>query len=268
MIPEKVSNLMPFLDVNGVRIRYEWSGLEAAPPLVFSNSLGTDIAMWDSQTAALSRDFRILRYDTRGHGRSSVMPGPYTINQLADDVVGLLDELELERSDFCGLSIGGLIAMSLALRVPQRLRKVVLCNTAAKIGSHEIWNARIDAVRKGGMAAVVPGILERWYTAEFRSASPEAVESTRRTLLSTSVEGYAGCCAALRDVDLRNDIAGIHLPVLIIAGAHDPATTPADGRFLAERIAGSRYVELRAAHLSNIEASGAFTMELSAFLKA
>jgi 3-oxoadipate enol-lactonase len=259
---------MPFLDVNGVRIRYEWSGLEAAPVLVFSNSLGTDIAMWDSQAAALSRDFRILRYDTRGHGRSSVMPGPYTINQLADDVVGLLDELELEHVDFCGLSIGGLTGMSLALRVPQRLRKVVLCNTAAKIGSPEIWNARINAVQKGGLAAVVPGILERWYTAEFRSASPEAVESTRRTLLSTPVEGYAGCCAALRDADLRNDIAGIHLPVLIMAGAHDPAITPADGRFLAERIAGSRYVELRAAHLSNIEASGAFTMVLSAFLKA
>jgi len=259
---------MPFLDVHDVRIRYEWSGPETAPVLVFSNSLGTDLAMWDSQTAALSRDFRILRYDTRGHGRSSVMPGPHTMNHLADDVVGLLDELELEHVHFCGLSIGGLTGMSLALRAPQRLRRVVLCNTAAKIGSAEIWNARIDAVHNGGMAAVVPGILERWYTAEFRSASPEAVESTRRMLLNTPVEGYAGCCAALRDADLRNEIAGIRLPVLIIAGAHDPATTPADGRFLAERIAGTRYVELRAAHLSNIEASDAFTMELSAFLKA
>jgi 3-oxoadipate enol-lactonase len=259
---------MPFLDVNGVRIRYEWSGPETAPVLFFSNSLGTDLAMWDSQAAALSRDFRVLRYDTRGHGRSSVMPGSYTISQLADDVVGLLDELELEHVHFCGLSIGGLTGMSLALRVPQRLRKVVLCNTAAKIGSPEIWNARIDAVQKGGMAAVVPGILERWYTAEFRSASPEVVESTRRMLLNTPVEGYAGCCTALRDADLRNEIAGIRLSVLIIAGAHDPATTPADGRFLAERIAGTRYVELPAAHLSNIEASDAFTMELSAFLKA
>lgn len=259
---------MPFLDVNDVRIRYEWSGSETAPVLVFSNSLGTDLAMWDAQAASLSRDFRILRYDTRGHGRSSVMPGPHTMNQLADDVVGLLDKLELEHVHFCGLSIGGLTGMSLALRAPQRLRRVVLCNTAAKIGSREIWNARIDAVHKGGMAAVVPGILERWYTAEFRSASPEAVESTRRMLLNTPVEGYTGCCAALRDADLRNEIAGIRLPVLIIAGAHDPATTPADGRFLAERIAGTRYVELRAAHLSNIEASDAFTKELSAFLKA
>jgi len=259
---------MPFLDVNDVRMRYEWSGPETAPVLVFSNSLGTDLAMWDSQAAALSRDFRILRYDTRGHGRSSVMPGPYTISQLADDVVGLVDELELEHVHFCGLSIGGLTGISLALRVPQRLRKVVLCNTAAKIGSLEIWNARIDAVHKGGMAAVVSGILERWYTAEFCSASPEAVESTRRMLLNTPVEGYASCCAALRDADLRNEIAGIRLPVLIIAGAHDPATTPADCRFLAERIAGARYVELQAAHLSNIEASNAFTMELLAFLKA
>jgi 3-oxoadipate enol-lactonase len=259
---------MPFLDVNGVRIRYEWCGPEAAPVLVFSNSLGTDLAMWNTQASALSRDFRILRYDTRGHGCSSLPPGPYKLDQLANDLIGLLDKLALERVHFCGLSIGGMTGMALALRAAPRLRKVVLCSSAAKIGSPEIWNARIEAVRKGGMQSVVPGILERWYTAAFRSAWPEAVESTRRTLLSTPVEGYAGCCAALRDADLRNDVAGIHLPVLIIAGAHDPATTPADGRFLAERIAGSRYVELRAAHLSNIEASDAFTIELSDFLKA
>lgn len=258
---------MPLLELNDVRIYYELSGPSAAPVLVFSNSLGTDLAIWDSQVAILSRDFRILRYDTRGHGRSSVPSGPYTIYQLADDVVGLLDKLEVERAHFCGLSIGGMTGMSLALRFPDRLFRVVLCNTAVKIGSPEIWNARIDAVQKGGMEAVVPGILERWYTAEFRSAAPQAVESTRSTLLSTPVEGYAGCCAALRDADLRNEIAGIRLPVLIIAGADDPATTPTDGRFLAERIAGARYAELRAAHLSNIEASDAFTMELSAFLK-
>lgn len=259
---------MPFLDVNGVCLRYEWSGPAVAPVLVFSNSLGTDLAMWDFQAASLSRDFRILRYDTRGHGGSYVPQGPYTLDQLANDLIGLLDQLELERVYFCGLSIGGMTGMALALRAAQRLHRVVLCNTAAKIGSPEIWNARIEAVRMGGMPSVVPGILERWYTAAFRSASPEAVESTRRTLLSTPVEGYAGCCAALRDADLRNEIAGIHLPVLIITGTHDPATTPADGRFLAEKISWSRYVELRAAHLSNIEASDAFTMELSAFLKA
>jgi 3-oxoadipate enol-lactonase len=259
---------MPLLELNDARIYYELFGSSAAPVLVFSNSLGTDLTMWDSQAAVLSRDFRVLRYDTRGHGRSSITPGPYSMGQLADDLIGLLDKLELDRVHFCGLSIGGMTGISLALRFPQRLVKVILSNTAAKIGSSEVWNARIDAVRKGGMQSVVPGILERWYTAEFRSASPEAVESTRRMLLNTPVEGYAGCCAALRDADLRNEIAGIHLRVLIIAGAHDPATTPADGRFLAERIAGSRYVELRAAHLSNIEASEAFTMELSAFLKA
>jgi 3-oxoadipate enol-lactonase len=259
---------MPLLELNDARIHYQLSGPSAAPVLVFSNSLGTDLTMWDSQAAVLSRDFRVLRYDTRGHGLSSVTPGPYTMNQLADDVVGLLTKLELERVHFCGLSIGGLTGMSLALRFPQRLIKVILSNTAAKIGSSDAWNARIDTVRKGGMQSVVPGILERWYTTEFRSASPEAVESTRRMLLNTPVEGYAGCSAALRDADLRNEIAGIRLPVLIIAGASDPATTPADGRVLAETISGSRYVELQAAHLSNIEASDAFTMELSAFLKA
>jgi len=258
---------MPLLELNDARIYYELSGPSAAPVLVFSNSLGTDLAMWDSQAATLSRDFRILRYDTRGHGRSSVPSGPYTIRHLTNDVVGLLDRLEVESTYFCGLSIGGMTGMSLALQVPQRLAKIVLCNTAAKIGSPEVWNARIDAVQKGGMEAVVPGILERWFTAAFRSASPEAVESTRRTLLETPVEGYAGCCAALRDADLRDSIAGIDVPVTIIAGTYDPATTPADGRFLAGRIDGARYVELPAAHLSNIEASAAFTRELSAFLR-
>jgi 3-oxoadipate enol-lactonase len=259
---------MPFLELKDAGIHYEFSGHDDAPVLVFSNSLGTDLAMWDPQVEALSQDFHILRYDTRGHGRSAVTSGPYTMDQLADDVIGLLDKLGVERVHFCGLSMGGMIGMSLALRVPHRLHRIVLCSTAAKIGSPETWNTRIQTVCQRGMPALVGGVLERWYTLAFRAASPEAVEITRRTLLHTSAEGYIACCAAIRDADLREAIAGVHLPTLIISGVHDPVTTPADGHFMAERIAGSRYVELPAAHLSNIEASAAFTMELAAFLKA
>jgi 3-oxoadipate enol-lactonase len=259
---------MPFLQLDGARIRYEVSGPEQALTLVLSNSLGTDLAMWDPQVAALNRHFRIVRYDTRGHGQSSVTPGPYTIDQLADDVNALFDHLKLDRVYFCGLSMGGMTAMSLALRAPQRLHKIVLCSTAPKIGTPETWNTRIETVRTGGMAAVVDGVLQRWYTSEFRASAPQAIESTRQTLLKTSVEGYVACCAAVRDADMRDAIVGIQVPTLIITGAHDPVTTPADGHFMEQRIAAARYYELPAAHLSNIEAPAAFTNELSSFLKA
>lgn len=259
---------MAFLELKDARIYYELSGPECAPVLMFSNSLGTNVAMWDPQMQALSQAFRILRYDTRGHGESSVLPGPYTIDQLADDVVALLDQLRIERAHFCGLSMGGMIGMSIAMRVPRRLLKLVLCNTAPKIGSPEVWNTRIDTVRKGGMRAVANSVLERWFTPSFRAASPSAIESTRQMLLTTPVEGYVAACAAVRDMDVNGLISSIRVPTLIISGTHDPVTPPSDGHFLAERIPGAVYKELPAAHLSNIEAAVAFTMEVSNFLKA
>jgi 3-oxoadipate enol-lactonase len=258
---------MPFLELNRSRIHYELSGRDAGDALVFSNSLGTNLAMWDRQMEALSGSFRILRYDTRGHGQSEVTPGPYTIEQMAGDVLALLDSLKLDRVSFCGLSMGGMIGMALALRVPERIQKLILCNTAPKIGSAEMWNTRVTTVRNSGMGAVADGVLERWFTPAFRAATPEPVATTRKMLLTTPVEGYAACCGAIRDTDLRDEISNIRVPALIIAGSHDPVTPPADGLFMAARIAGSKYVELAAAHLSNVEAADAFTTELSAFLK-
>jgi 3-oxoadipate enol-lactonase len=259
---------MPLLQPDGSQIYYELAGPERAPALLFSNSLGTDLAMWDPQLSTLAQDFRVVRYDTRGHGQSSVTPGSYTIDQLADDVVALLDHLELRQVYFCGLSMGGMTGMSLALRAPHRLHKIVLCSTAPKIGTAETWNTRIETVRKGGMAAVVDGVLQRWYTSAFRASSPQAIESTKKTLLKTPMDGYVACCAAVRDADMREAISMIRVPALIIAGTHDPVTTPADGHFMEARIPGSKYCELPAAHLSNIEAAVAFSKELSAFLKA
>jgi 3-oxoadipate enol-lactonase len=259
---------MSFLDLDDGRIHYEMAGPTSAPTLLFSNSLGTSLAMWEPQANALMQDYCILRYDTRGHGRSSVSPGPYRISQLADDVVVLLDRLGLQRVHFCGLSMGGMIGMLLAARAPERLEKLVLCNTAPQIGSAEVWNTRIETVRKGGMGAVVDGILGRWFTAGFRAASPAAIEHTRRMLMETQVEGYSACCAAVRDMDGRDLVASIRVPTLIISGAEDPVATPEEGRLMAERIAGAEYKELAAAHLSNIEAASAFTIELSRFLKA
>jgi 3-oxoadipate enol-lactonase len=164
--------------------------------------------------------------------------------------------------------MGGMVGMSLAMRAPDCLGKLILCNTAPKIGTPEIWDARITAVRTGGMAAVVDGVLERWFTPNLRRSSPASIQKTREMLLRSPVEGYVACCSAVRDMDARESIAGIKVPTLIISGAQDPVTPPHDGRFMAEKIAGSVYKELPAAHLSNIEAAGAFTMEVLQFLKS
>lgn len=259
---------MAFLELQDSRIHYELSGSEKLPTLMFSNSLGTNISMWNRQMPVLARDFQILRYDTRGHGQSSVSPGPYTMDQLACNVLGLLDHLAIERIHFCGLSMGGMIGMLLALQAPHRLGKLVLCNTAAKIGTADQWNARIHTVQKQGMQGVVDGVLERWFTPRFRAASPSAIESTRQMLFTTPVEGYIGCCAAIRDTDLRDMISRIRVPAMIISGTHDPVATSLDGHFMEQHIPGAQYKELPAAHLSNIEAAETFTMEVSNYLRA
>jgi 3-oxoadipate enol-lactonase len=259
---------MSFVDVNGARIRYELSGPESAPPLVFSNSLGTDLAMWDPQIAVFSQDFRILRYDTRGHGQSSVTTEPYSIEALANDAVELIRKLGLGPVNFCGLSMGGMTGMSIATRVPDLVSKLILCDTSPKIGTAETWNTRISTVRSAGMQSVIGGILERWYTASFRASFPDTVEATKKTLLSTAPEGYIACCGAIRDADLREAIRAIVVPTHIMTGAHDPVTTPADAHFMKDRIAGSTYIELSAAHLSNVEAADVFNASLSNFLKA
>lgn len=245
---------------------YMLSGPADVPLLMFSNSLGTNLRMWEPQAAALENKFRILRYDTRGHGRSLNSPGPYTIEQLGRDVLELLDRLEIGQVSFCGLSMGGMIGMWLGIHAPERLRRLVLANTGAKIGTAELWNTRIAAVERGGMAALTQATLERWLTAEFRAKSPETVARVREMLETTPAAGYAACCAAIRDCDLREDIAAIRVPTLVIAGARDPATPAADGRFAAERIGGARYAELDSAHLSNLEQTGRFNQELAEFL--
>jgi 3-oxoadipate enol-lactonase len=257
---------MPFAQLQDVRIHYDLAGPLGAPALVFSNSLGATLSMWDPQMPVFEKQFRVLRYDTRGHGQSSVTRGPYTIDQLARDVIGLLDELKLDRVRFCGLSMGGQTGMWLALNAPDRFHKLVLCNTAAKIGTPEMWNTRIEGVRKGGMKSISSAVMERWFSADYRTKSPDVVASTKLMLEGANPDGYVRNCAAIRDFDARESIAAIHVPTLVIAGTHDAATTPADGRYLADRIAGARYVELNAAHLSNIENRDRFNTELSAFL--
>jgi 3-oxoadipate enol-lactonase len=257
-----------FAELKDARIHYELAGPANAPVVMFSNSLGTNFSMWDTQVPEITKKFRVLRYDKRGHGQSSVSPAPYTIEQLGRDAVALLDFLKLDTVNFCGLSIGGQTGMWLGVHAAERLKKLVLCNTGAKIGSPEVWNPRIEAVRKGGVKAVSGAVIERWFTAGFRAKEPAAISKIQQALESTSPEGYTGCCAAVRDFDCRERLGAIQTLTLVVAGAHDPATPPADGRFVAETIPGARYVELDAAHLSNIEDRDRFTAEVGNFLAA
>ena len=257
---------MPFIDIADLRLYYRFDGADDAPVVMLSNSLGTNTAMWDAQMPALTARYRVLRYDSRGHGQSAVTPGPYSIEQLARDAVALLDALGLIRVRFCGLSLGGMVGQWLGAHAAQRLSRLVLCNTTARIGAPDAYNARIDTVNKGGMAAIADGVLARWYTAPFIAAAPDTIAATRTMLLNTPAAGYVASCAAARDMDQRDSATRIAAPTLVIAGTHDLATPPAEGRFLVERITGARYVELAAAHLSNIEAPTAFTAALTGFL--
>lgn len=259
---------MPFLVLDEVRLHYELSGPPDAPVLLFSNSLGTNLGMWEAQREALEKKFRILRYDKRGHGASSVPPAPYKIEQLGCDVLGLLDGLRLDRVNFCGLSIGGLTGMWLAIHAPQRLRKLVLCNTGARIGTVEMWNGRIESVRQGGTKSMAPAVVERFFSPGFRAGCPQAVRTAQNVLSEIASEGYMGCCAALRDADLRDRISGIQIPTLVIAGSKDNATPPSLGQWLRDHIPGAEYAELPAAHLSNIEAAAEFNAAISKFLRA
>jgi len=257
---------MPFAQLPDVRLHYRIDGDEASPPLLLSNSLGTSFEMWEPQVAALAARFRVVRYDTRGHGKSEVTPGPYSISQLAGDALGLLDRLSIARTHFCGLSMGGAIGMWLGIDAPDRIDRLVLANTAAKIGTADMWNARIDAVRRGGMASIAPAVFARFFTPQALAHPTPPIAQLRATFEAMSGDGYAACCAAVRDMDLRQALGRIHAPTLVIAGADDLATPPVDGHFAAEHIHGARYVELPAAHLSNVQAAPAFTRALVNFL--
>jgi 3-oxoadipate enol-lactonase len=257
---------MPTIDADGCPIHVEIEGPDKAPVLLFSNSLGTNLHIWDEQAKSLSKKFRVVRYDQRGHGKSGAPKTPYTLERLGKDAVAILDGLKIERAHFCGLSMGGFTGMWLGRLAPKRIHKLILSNTAAKIGDPIIWNGRIQTVLGKGMGAIVDGVLERWFTKTFREKSAPAVAVVREMLLKTAPHGYAGCSAAIRDMDQRWDIGTIALPTLIIAGQHDPATTVKDAELIASRIKNSKFVKLDAAHLSNIEQEKQYTDTIEKFL--
>jgi 3-oxoadipate enol-lactonase len=258
---------MAILELDEVRLHYELSGTPDNPVLVLSNSLGADLSMWFPQVAELSRHFHLLRYDTRGHGGSSTPSGPYSIAQLANDLLDLLDHLDIERASICGISMGGMVSLWMGIHAADRVDRLILANTAAHIGTLESWNTRIATVEAQGLEPVVPAILERWYTPAFRTASPEVVEHTRAMIAATSVPGYVACCAAVRDADFRHEANAVHAPALVLSGAYDQVTTPADGHFLQSQMAHANYRQLTAAHLSNQEAAEQFNAAVLHFLQ-
>jgi 3-oxoadipate enol-lactonase len=252
---------------DGVRLAYRVDGPDDAPAIVLVNSLGMDLRMWDPQVALLSRSLRIVRFDCRGHGASDVPPGPYTIEQLGLDLLALLDTLQIERAHLCGLSLGGMTTLWFASQYPDRVTSAVFANTAARIGTTEIWNARIDAVSTGGMGAVRDAVLARFLSEGFRHRHPEVVRQIAEMIEATNPAGYIGACAALRDTDLGERLAAIHVQSLILAGALDESTPPSQARDLHSAIMGSELVILSdAAHLSNVEQPETFSQCILGFL--
>ena len=252
-------------------LNYRLDGPQGAPVLVLSNSLGTDLGMWDAQIPAFTEHFQVLRYDTRGHGQSLVSEGPYSIEQLGRDVLALMDALHIERAHFCGLSMGGLIGQWLGIHAGERLNKLVVCNTAAKIGEPSVWNPRIEMVLRDGPAAMAglrDASIARWFTEDYAQAHPEQVKRITDMLAATSPQGYAANCAAVRDADFRDQLAAIKVPTLVIAGTEDAVTPPSGSHFIQEQVAGAQYAEFHAAHLSNVQAGDAFSQRVLAFLSA
>ena len=258
---------MPKIHANGIQLHYELSGRADAPVVMLSNSLGTRLEMWDPQMQALTERYRVLRYDSRGHGRSDAPDGPYTIDLLADDALGLLDALDIEQVHFCGLSKGGMVGQVLGARHGDRLISLALCSTSCHMPARELWEERIRVARKDGMAALADGVVERWFTEAFRREPSIAVDRVRQMILDTPAHGYAACCAAIRDMDLRELIRDIRLPTLVIVGDKDPATPPKMAEEIRSRIPGARLeVVPDAAHLLNIEQDVVFDAALTSLL--
>lgn len=233
-------------------IYYEISGSADAMPVIFSHSLGQGTFLWREQTAFFSKDFRVIVYEQRGFGRSSSQHPPNTLEGMGRDVLALMDHLGMAKAHFCGTSIGGMVGQWLGIHAPERIKKLVLANTAAKIGISDFWSARAEAARASGVEQFLPGSAERWLTAEFRAAHPEVVAGLEDAVRQSGVAGYAAGCEVLATTDLRDTVNQINVPTLCIAGSEDPTTLPADLQFLAGQIPGTKYVELPAGHLACI----------------
>jgi 3-oxoadipate enol-lactonase len=258
---------MPIKMINGEPFNTLVEGKVDGPVLLFSNSLSSNLSMWDPQVEALKNDYRIIRYDSRGHGKSTAPAEAYSIAELGQDALAILDAFKVEKADFCGLSKGGMVGQWLLTHHRERIGKAVLANTAALMAPADLWNGRIRNVRQNGMAAIVDATIDRWFTKAFVEASPKIIADVKKMIAATPAQGYCGCAAAIRDMDQRESIRGITNPVLLISGDQDPATTPDMMRLMLQNIKLSQWVSLKASHISNIEQPAAFTKAMRDFLR-
>lgn len=246
-----------------IDLNYRADGPPDAPVLVLSHALGLSLAQWDPQIAPLSRALRVVRYDHRGHGGSPVPAGPYTIEELGRDLIHLLDRLQLDRASFCGLSLGGMVGMWLAANAPERIDRLVLCCTAARMPSPDDFAARARTVREQGIEPIAQALIGRWFTRRFKVHHPDTVARIRGVLLSTPREGYAGACEAIAQMDLREDLPRIKAPTLVIGAEQDQSTPPEKSREIAEGISGAALVVIPdAAHIANVEQPDAVSNQI------
>ncbi|HWM81505.1 MAG TPA: 3-oxoadipate enol-lactonase [Pseudolabrys sp.] len=260
---------MPIIHAaDGTPLNVEVEGRSDGPTLMLSNSLGTDLHMWDPQVAEFARHYRLVRYDRRGHGKSGVPAGDYTMEQLGRDVLSILDALKIEKTNWCGLSMGGMVGQWLGAYAPDRVGKLILSNTSAYYADKQPWNDRMAFARAKGLAALVGPNMERWFTKEFRERAPQEVERMTKAFVATPIEGYLGCCAAVRDMDFRDSNPRIAVPTLVIVGAQDPATTPAVGEALHKQIKGSQIASIDGAHIANLEQPDIYTRTVLDFLQS
>jgi 3-oxoadipate enol-lactonase/4-carboxymuconolactone decarboxylase len=258
---------LPFITVDNVRLFYRLEGKAGRPVLTLSHSIGCDHGMWESQIADLLPHFQVLRYDVRGHGASDAPPGPYSVEQLGRDLLGLVDALNIPKFAFCGLSLGGAIGQWLGSNARDRLTGLVLASTSPQFGTAANWETRIKAVSSGGMESIMELVMQRFFSPETLARRDSYAESVRSVIRGTNPEGYIGCCAALRDMDNREKLREISTPTLILVGDRDVSTPWAGhGELLARGIANSQAVHLPAAHLSNIERPRSFNAALLNFL--
>jgi len=258
---------MPVIDADGCPINVETEGPADAPVLMLCNSLGTDLHMWDPQVAPFTHEFRLVRYDRRGHGKSGVTKGPYTMERLGRDALAVMDGLGVKKVNWCGLSMGGMVGQWLGANAPDRIDHLVLSNTSCYYADKGPWNDRIKFVRDKGLKAIVGPNMERWFTKEFRERAPQTIARMTDMLLATPLDGYIACVEAVRDMDHREILNKIAAPTLVIAGRYDPATTIENAEFIRARIPGAALTLLDAAHISNVEQPEDYTAEVLGFLQ-
>ena len=257
---------MPEISADGCAIHVEVEGPQAAPVLMLSNSLGTNLHMWDEQAGDFAEHFRLIRYDRRGHGQSGVPAGPYSMERFGRDVIAVLDALDIEKTNWCGLSMGGMVGQWLGANAPDRVEKLVLSNTNFYYADKAPWQDRIKFVAEKGLDALVDANMQRWFTEAFRNKAPQTMARMKSMFVATKVPGYIGCCEAIRDMDFRASNPNISAPTMVIVGAKDPATPPSAGEAIAKQIAGAKLVSLEAAHISNMEQPQAYTEAVLDFL--